>query len=220
MAEEAVISLLPDLRELLADRAYLKGQGIRPIIPGKSNRRKSATTNKPTKAATFASDVPAGLEIGVASRHVTTSSSHKTSFPPLPSSPRSPFGPSTVLAWLRPYQLGRLFCGVDTRTPNGRLLEQRVLIGVDEAEQRGAGNSFNMIDVRGERFNALPFLNLASSASWPESYAIPRDFSRQTISQLGLERCDDTWPTLHRFDHAVLFSINDSHAVSKPQIPS
>ena len=53
MAEEA-IRLLPGIRELLADKAYdtnsirafLKEQGIRPVIPGKSNRKKKIRHDK------------------------------------------------------------------------------------------------------------------------------------------------------------------------------
>lgn len=53
MAEEG-ISLLPGLRELLADkgydtdaiRAFLKEQGIRGVIPGKSNRKKKIRHDK------------------------------------------------------------------------------------------------------------------------------------------------------------------------------
>jgi transposase len=53
MAEECV-SLLPGVKELLADkgydtnaiRAFLKKQGIKAVIPGKSNRKKKIRHNK------------------------------------------------------------------------------------------------------------------------------------------------------------------------------
>jgi len=53
MAEEA-ISLLPGVQKLLADKAYdtdsirafLKEQGIRTVIPGKSNRKKKIRHDK------------------------------------------------------------------------------------------------------------------------------------------------------------------------------
>jgi len=53
MAEECV-SLLPDIKELLADKAYdtntirafLKKQGIKAVIPGKSNRKKKIRHDK------------------------------------------------------------------------------------------------------------------------------------------------------------------------------
>ena len=53
MAEECV-SMLPGIKELLADKAYdtnairafLKQQGIRAVIPGKSNRKKKIRHDK------------------------------------------------------------------------------------------------------------------------------------------------------------------------------
>jgi transposase len=53
MAQECV-SLIPGIKELLADkgydtdafRAFLKGQKIKPVIPGKSNRKKRIRHNK------------------------------------------------------------------------------------------------------------------------------------------------------------------------------
>jgi transposase len=53
MAEECV-SLIPGIKELLADkgydtdaiRAYLKKQGIKAVIPGKSNRKKKIRHDK------------------------------------------------------------------------------------------------------------------------------------------------------------------------------
>ncbi len=53
MAEECV-SLIPGIKELLADkgydtdaiRAFLKERGIKPVIPGKSNRKKKIRHNK------------------------------------------------------------------------------------------------------------------------------------------------------------------------------
>jgi len=53
MAEECV-SLLPGIEELLADKGYdtnairalLKQQGIRAVIPGKSNRKNKIRHNK------------------------------------------------------------------------------------------------------------------------------------------------------------------------------
>ena len=53
MAEECV-SLIPGVKQLLADkgydtdaiRAFLKKRGIRPVIPGKSNRKKKIRHDK------------------------------------------------------------------------------------------------------------------------------------------------------------------------------
>ena len=51
---EACVSLIPGITELLADkgydtnafRAFLKAHGIKPIIPGKSNRKKRIRYDK------------------------------------------------------------------------------------------------------------------------------------------------------------------------------
>lgn len=51
---EACVSLIPGVSKLLADkgydtdafRCYLKGQGIKPVIPGKSNRKKRIRYDK------------------------------------------------------------------------------------------------------------------------------------------------------------------------------
>ena len=53
MAEECV-SLIPGVKQLLADkgydtdaiRAFLKKRGIKPVIPGKSNRKKKIRHDK------------------------------------------------------------------------------------------------------------------------------------------------------------------------------
>jgi transposase len=86
MAQECV-SLIPGIKELLADkgydtdafRAFLKQQKIRPVIPGKSNRKKPGTTGKPIRTAMSSSAASVGSRISGASPRVMTSS-RKTSF--------------------------------------------------------------------------------------------------------------------------------------------
>jgi hypothetical protein len=77
------VSLIPGIKELLADKAYdtneirafLKEHGIKAVISSKSNRKKkSAMTSKPTGTATSSNVASAGSRIGGASPRDTTSS--------------------------------------------------------------------------------------------------------------------------------------------------
>ena len=115
MAEE-VASLLPDLRQELADpsarsgaydriaiRAFLKERGVRSVVPGKSDRKEKIHYDNQAYKGNNVIDgstsspsgfVSAGLKIGALSRHVTTSW-HKTSFQPSASWLPSPSGPNS-----------------------------------------------------------------------------------------------------------------------------
>ncbi len=88
MAQECV-SLIPGIKELLADkgydtdafRAFLRKEGIKPVIPGKSNRKKRIRHDKkasknatPSRAASEGSRTSAALP-----RAMT--SAPETSFP-------------------------------------------------------------------------------------------------------------------------------------------
>ena len=80
---EACVSLIPGVSQLLADkgydtdafRAFLKDNGIKPVIPGKSNRKKRVRyERKPTKAATWSSAASVASRTSDASPPATTSS--------------------------------------------------------------------------------------------------------------------------------------------------
>ncbi|MBR0867879.1 transposase [Bradyrhizobium diazoefficiens] len=87
----ACVSLLDGIAELLGDKAYdsnsfresLRKDGIKPIIPGRSNRKRHAyvTTSKPIRIATSSSAATAGSRTSGASQRATTSSLGTTSQP-------------------------------------------------------------------------------------------------------------------------------------------
>jgi hypothetical protein len=99
MAEDCV-SLIPGIKELLADkgydtnaiRAFLKERGTKAVIPGKSNRKKKIPmTKKLTRSAMSSSAASAGSRISGGSQQDTTNS-RKISFPLFASSLPWPSG--------------------------------------------------------------------------------------------------------------------------------
>jgi IS5 family transposase len=99
MAQECV-SLIPGIKELLADkgydtdafRAFLGKQGLKPVIPGKSNRKKHVRHDKKAyKNATSSSAASEGSRTSAASPRAMTSSP-ETSFPRSVSLLSSPIG--------------------------------------------------------------------------------------------------------------------------------
>ena len=79
----ACVSLLDGIAELLGDKAYdsnsfrksLRKDGIKPVIPGRSNRKNAyVTTSKPTRIATSSSAATAGSRTSGASQRATTNS--------------------------------------------------------------------------------------------------------------------------------------------------
>src|SRR5512132_3890703 len=87
----ACVSLLDGIAELLGDKAYdsnsfrksLRKDGIKPVIPGRSNRKKRIrqTTSKPIRIATSSSAATAGSRTSGASQRATTNSLETTSQP-------------------------------------------------------------------------------------------------------------------------------------------
>jgi IS5 family transposase len=85
---EACVSLIPGVSQLLADkgydtdafRAFLKDNGIKPVIPEKSNRKKRVRyERKPTKTATWSSAASVASRTSDASPPATTSSPETSS---------------------------------------------------------------------------------------------------------------------------------------------
>src|SRR6478736_6551078 len=84
----ACVSLLDGIAELLGNKAYdsnsfrksLRKDGIKPVIPGRSNRKKR-TTSKPIRIATSSSAATAGSRTSGASQRATTNSLGTTSQP-------------------------------------------------------------------------------------------------------------------------------------------
>ena len=99
MAQDCV-SLIPGIKELLADkgydtdafRAFLKKEGIKPVIPGKSNRKKRIRHDKKAyKNAMSSSAAWEGSRTSAASPRAMTSSL-ETSFPRFVSLQSLPIG--------------------------------------------------------------------------------------------------------------------------------
>jgi hypothetical protein len=90
---EACVSLIPGVSQLLADKGYdtdafraflaflaFLNNGIKPVIPGKSNRKKRVRyERKPTKAATWSSAASVASRTSDASPPATTSSPETSS---------------------------------------------------------------------------------------------------------------------------------------------